>query len=628
LQEIDYDLQVFDPPTADFKFVTDGCISNPVVFTDNSTNSSGRAVIHRYWNLDDGTIANNVTTITHKYATGRTYDVRYTLITDVGCKADTVLHPVILYELPIADFTTAGPYCMGRSVTFNQAATVAAGSSVAKWIWNFGDGSPAITVFTNADQVHIYLASGSYRVTLQVESDKGCVSTVISKDIQVTPVPEAKFTPPDICVSDLVAPFKDESGIAGGTITSWQWDFGDANATALNGNVSLTQNSTHHYSMPGDYTAQLITTSNAGCKDTTEHKFTVNGAVLTPVFNLQSVVQNGGAICSNEKIIIKDASQVDAGKIIRVEIFWDAADLTVKTIDSFPLSNKTYSHSYPEFVTPASKTYTIRYDVYSGITCVNSTRQTITLLATPAIAFDAFLPLCSNADPVQLAARIQNGLTGTGVFTGKGVSRTGLFNPQLAGEGLHILTYTFTASTGCVAVATKTVNIDPTPIANAGPDKVVLEGGSVAFTPSLITAYPVSYEWTPPRWLNNPSVANAETSPETDFNYTLTVTSDRGCRTTDNVFVKVLRTPVIPNIFSPNNDGIHDKWVIEHLDTYPGCVVQIYNRYGQMVHKIVNYTTPWDGRINGQNAPVGTYYYIIEPKNGRKPITGFVDIIR
>ena len=60
----------------------------------------------------------------------------------------------------------------------------------------------------------------------------------------------------------------------------------------------------------------------------------------------------------------------------------------------------------------------------------------------------------------------------------------------------------------------------------------------------------------------------------------------------------------------------------------PGAVVQITTAGGQLVQRFVNYTTPWDGKINGQDAPVGTYYYVIDPRNGRKPMTGFVDIIR
>ncbi|MEI9944815.1 MAG: hypothetical protein WDN26_11405 [Chitinophagaceae bacterium] len=39
VQEIDYDLQVFEPPVADFNFVTNGCVSTPVSFTDNSNNN-------------------------------------------------------------------------------------------------------------------------------------------------------------------------------------------------------------------------------------------------------------------------------------------------------------------------------------------------------------------------------------------------------------------------------------------------------------------------------------------------------------------------------------------------------------------------------------------------------------
>jgi gliding motility-associated-like protein len=146
--------------------------------------------------------------------------------------------------------------------------------------------------------------------------------------------------------------------------------------------------------------------------------------------------------------------------------------------------------------------------------------------------------------------------------------------------------------------------------------------------PKLVTNMPVTYSWTPGLYLSNAAIASPQASPPTDFTYTLVITSDKGCSDSDEVFIKLLKDLVIPNIFSPNGDGIHDKWVIDYLESYPGCVVQIYNRYGQLVQRFVNYTTPWDGKINGKDAPIGTYYYIIDPKNGRKPKTGFVDIIR
>jgi len=138
----------------------------------------------------------------------------------------------------------------------------------------------------------------------------------------------------------------------------------------------------------------------------------------------------------------------------------------------------------------------------------------------------------------------------------------------------------------------------------------------------------VTYLWTPSTGLNNPTIASPVSSPPFDITYTLTVTTDNGCSKSDQVFVKVLKAPLIPNIFSPNGDGVHDKWVIAFLETYPGCTVDIYNRYGQVIYHSVGYSQPWDGTINGKPVPVGTYYYIVNPKNGRQQYSGYVDVIR
>jgi gliding motility-associated-like protein len=84
---------------------------------------------------------------------------------------------------------------------------------------------------------------------------------------------------------------------------------------------------------------------------------------------------------------------------------------------------------------------------------------------------------------------------------------------------------------------------------------------------------------------------------------------------------------MIPNAFSPNGDGINDTWQIEYLESYPGTTVDIFNRYGQKVFSSVGYTKPWDGKYNGKVLPVGTYYYVINPKNGRSTMSGSVTII-
>jgi len=62
--------------------------------------------------------------------------------------------------------------------------------------------------------------------------------------------------------------------------------------------------------------------------------------------------------------------------------------------------------------------------------------------------------------------------------------------------------------------------------------------------------------------------------------------------------------------------------------SYPGATVQIFNRYDAKIFSSVGYSEPWDGTMQGKDIPEGTYYYIINPKNGRKIIAGYVTVIR
>lgn len=84
---------------------------------------------------------------------------------------------------------------------------------------------------------------------------------------------------------------------------------------------------------------------------------------------------------------------------------------------------------------------------------------------------------------------------------------------------------------------------------------------------------------------------------------------------------------IIPNTFTPNNDGINDLWHITALENYPNCLVQVFTRYGQQVFQSIGYGKPWDGTTNNSKLPTGTYYYIIDLRDGKSPLAGYVAII-
>lgn len=616
---------IYPEPKAIFTSVTEVCLGTAITFNDQSI-APNSTVSSWSWDFGDNTTSTDRHPV-KTYSAAGTYTVTLRVTSAIGCQsvspANVATATIIVNALPASGFTVESPACIGQGVTFTDESLPHSGN-IIKWTWNFGDGGDVIKT-NNSPVEHVYASTGTYNASLKVETDKGCVSTLFPSVVTVSAVPRAGFISPVICVNDVLAPFVDTSKIATGTVTGWEWNFNDPNANAGNPNTSTVQMATHHFTQPGGYNVQLVAISDLGCRDTIIQPVTVNGGVLVPRFT----IENTDALCSNKEIIIKDASTINAGRIHRLEIYWDDADPTIRTIDTDPTAGEVYTHAYPEFGSPGSRIYTVRYEIWSGITCVSTYTETITLLATPQLSFASVLPVCSNAAAFELThVQLQNGLPGQGTFSGSGVSSAGVFNPDNAGDGTHSILYTYEADNGCVSSVSQDIVVNPTPIADAGADKALLEGGMVVLTPTIITDIPVSYLWTPGTWLKDATVAGAEASPPTDFTYTLTVASDEGCTTSDEVFVKLLKSPVIPNIFSPNGDGIHDRWVIEYLESYPGCIVQIFNRYGQLVQKFVNYTTPWDGKINGKDAPVGTYYYIIDPKNGRKPMTGYIDIIR
>ncbi len=84
---------------------------------------------------------------------------------------------------------------------------------------------------------------------------------------------------------------------------------------------------------------------------------------------------------------------------------------------------------------------------------------------------------------------------------------------------------------------------------------------------------------------------------------------------------------MIPNVITPNGDGINDYFQITNIDYYPNSEIKIYNRWGKRVYESQNYQGDWDG----EGLDEGTYYYIFRLNYGNGQISeyhGTITILR
>jgi gliding motility-associated-like protein len=460
-----------------------------------------------------------------------THTIKYVYTSTAGSCQDSATQTIRVWQAALANFSVSTtPICEKRDIIFTDNSTSTEGT-ISQWRWDFGDGSPVVTVTNNNPITHNYPAYGNYTVKLTVVTNNGCVSIPKTIPVFVNPLPSVNFSFPAIaCLPNANVVFTNLSTIADGTESQFQylWNFGDPGSGPVN--ISTGMNPSHSYAALGPYNVKLQVTSGIGCiNDSTIILNTIHPQPIA------SFTTDNTDVCIGGDITFTSTSDPADGTPISWN--WNMGDNTIKTVPSF-----TYRYANVG-------QYDVSLYIYNSLNCKST-------------------------------------------------------------------------------VFTKTVSINPYPVVNAGVDTLMLEGGQIRLTPLGFYSYPVTFQWMPISYLDTPTKYNPIARPPDDIYYELTVTSDKGCSASDSVFIKVLKAPIIPNIFSPNGDGVHDTWIIPYMDSYPGCVIEVFNRYGQVIYRSVGYGKAWDGKVKGKDVPVGTYYYVIDPKNGRNKVAGYVDIIR
>ena len=205
-------------------------------------------------------------------------------------------------------------------------------------------------------------------------------------------------------------------------------------------------------------------------------------------------------------------------------------------------------------------------------------------------------------------------------------------SPATAGAYWYRLTVAENGNAGIstcrIASNVSIINVHEDPLIDAGPGKTIVSGEQIQLTATNASGGSILFSWSPPDHLDDDSILNPVASPVSNTIYTLSAVSTFGCRSEDQVLIKVVAGIFVPSAFTPNNDGKNDNWQIPFLDPDRDAAVSVYNRLGQLLYYVKGDVVNWDGRYNGVPQPSGVYIYQVRFKGGTKDMKGTVTLIR
>ena len=420
---------------------------------------------------------------------------------------------------PSFHFGPAQKRCIGESIQFFDSSV--SFTNIAKFYWDFGDGSPLDSV--NLNPIHTYVTANDFIVKQRVIGADGCEATN-TQTVRIGSKPIAGFKTDDNCVDNPIH-FTDTSTAAVGTINNWYWDFGDAT-------ISVVQNPTKNYLTGGNKDVKLVVKTLEGCESDTLPK-------LIHIYNKPIANFNfTDSVCLGSPTFFFDNS-VPAGDPIN-KWAWTFSDSTGV------VGTPNAAHY---FSSPGHHTAILGVSANGTTGCLGIITKDVFVVNKPTANFK-YNTICQSA----VATFTDSSYAPDGVpvnqwwwnVNGGITSTQNTITTTYINAGSDTVKLVVRNVKGCVSdTLKKPVIINPKPVANFGYNTPVCYGLPVQFSDSSIITGSVINKWS---WVLN----NAEWSTQQNASRSFSVfnpkiglvaTSALGCKS-DTAFKTLFVNPV------------------------------------------------------------------------------------
>ena len=662
----DKDVVVFQPPKAAIDPLPPFCVNTEKQFVHSSLGAIGFR-----WYFGDGDSTTTELPL-HRYFTEGVKNVRLIVVNEENC-FDTAKATINIYAPVVAAFVQGLKQgCTPLSVFLTNKSTGNNGS----YSWDLGNGrvltnpDPGTVVFTNlSDQDTIY------KIKLTA-STPGCPSSVDTGQVTVFRGVKANFAV-DIgaACSPMTVRF---SNVTTGSARSYFWDFGNGNYS--NDEVPKPQLFSTD-TIDRKYKIQLIATNACG-NDTTTRSVIVTPSKFRAFFGIDKTsgcspltVSLSGAATRGSKVTYdlgdgNVSNNVDLThtftksgiyKIRQMATGSCGSDTMTRTVNVWETPSVSFVHSQfnicrdrrVEFLQSTSPNVSVWWDFGDGI---QSGEHDPTHDYKRSGQFNVKIDVedvshgCKNADSVIIDVRspikfrvdsVKHsacfGINTGGVVVNKGdvtgglpfyefslndstfqdPSRSGIFSNL---KGRERYTVWVRDQAGCKDSVGVYVKGFPTLGLDAGRDREIDLGDS---TQTFVTtnAYKLlALKWTPSNTVDCDSCESVWLQPTETTQYTVRGTGPDGCSEIAKVQVRVSsnRRIFVPNVFTPNNDGVNDQF-FPHAGKNIKRVsyLRVFDRWGELVWENRDFQpdqqySGWDGKYRGEILAPGAFVWVME----------------